>query len=244
LNKLKNQKNETITLNPCGLIANTLFNDVISLDSGIDSDGNNLVMLEDGIAWQSDIEYKFDQPDGFVAKKANCPNGCYTTTCACTDDWCTKDSMLNKTKLYYEASDGECYRYFYPNDDETQYLYETYPMVISPIDGVLNEHFIVWMRNAALPKFRKLYGFMDKKVSKGTKITFKINANWIVHRFKGSKTLVLTTTSIFGGKNPALGQYFIGVGIFCLVSASFFGLKHYLDPRELGNTKYLKYKEE
>lgn len=243
MNTLKNMNNETIILNPCGLTANTLFNDVISLDSAIDSDGDlGLVMLEDGIAWQSDLEYKFDHPEGFdseIVDTADCPNSdCSTCTCNSTSSpLCTEGKM-------YTDTDGQCYRYYYPDDKTTQYLHETYPKVISPIDGVKNEHFIVWMRNAALPKFRKLYGFVDKKISKGTEVTFKIDANWVVNSFKGSKTLVLTTTSTFGGKNPALGNYFIGVGIFCLVSAMFFGLKHYLKPRNLADTKYLKYKEE
>jgi len=242
---LKNTENETIILNPCGLIANTLFNDVITLESGVDSDGNPLVMLENGIAWQSDLDYKFKQPDDFFSQMVDCPNGC-DETCECDstglpdnfpDDFCTNGSM-------YEDTDGQCYRYLYPDDDTTQYLYETYPMVVNPIEGVENEHFVVWMRNAAFPKFRKLYGYMDKGISKGAEITFTIQANWVVHSFKGSKTLVLTTTSIFGGKNPKLGWFFIGVGIFCFLAGSLFGLKQYFKPRKLADTKYLKYKEE
>lgn len=38
-----------------------------------------------------------------------------------------------------------------------------------------NEHFIVWMRTAALPNFRKLYGKIEKKVEKGQVLTFTIN---------------------------------------------------------------------
>jgi hypothetical protein len=60
-----------MTLNPCGKIANTYFNDVFYLSTGQDEDGAPLVMVEEGIAWQSDIQYRFAQPDGFRMKE--CP---------------------------------------------------------------------------------------------------------------------------------------------------------------------------
>jgi len=230
LNKLGN-----ITLNPCGLIANTLFNDIFNLTSGNSSDGKPLKMLENGIAWESDLRFKFKQPDDFKSKACD----------SCDDCNCSLPEWSCDTAYKEIDDDGKevCHRYFYPEDSTTQYLHETYPM-ISPLKGVTDEHFVVWMRTAALPKFRKLYGFIDKDISKGTKLTFEIESNWIVDTFKGSKTLVLSTTSQFGGKNPALGNYFIGVGIFCLVCALLFGLKHYFNPRKLADRKYLKYKGE
>ena len=36
--------------------------------------------------------------------------------------------------------------------------------------NVDNEHFVVWMRNAALPTFRKLYGVIDRNLKKGEKL--------------------------------------------------------------------------
>lgn len=59
---------------------------------------------------------------------------------------------------------------------QTQYLYETYPEVVSPIEGVLNEHFIVWMRTAGLPRFRKLYGKIEEQIEPQT-LTFDITAS-------------------------------------------------------------------
>lgn len=43
--------NGSLVLHPCGLIANTLFNDIIKLTSGPS-------MSESGIAWESDIDEK------------------------------------------------------------------------------------------------------------------------------------------------------------------------------------------
>ncbi|CAN0543143.1 unnamed protein product, partial [Ectocarpus sp. 8 AP-2014] len=59
----------------------------------------------------------------------------------------------------------------------TQFLYETYPEVVSPIEGVLNEHFIVWMRTAGLPRFRKLYGRIDEQIEAPQVLTFNITAS-------------------------------------------------------------------
>ena len=104
----------SIKLNPCGLMANTFFNDIIKLRSGpLDAEGIALSMLEDGIAWQSDIDYKFKQPDGFNYEL--CPDGTDVTTCCNGDQWsCTNATEYN----------GQLYRYYYPEDSTTQYLYE------------------------------------------------------------------------------------------------------------------------
>ena len=100
------------------------------------------------------------------------------------------------------------------------------------------------MRVAAKPKFRKLYGSINQPINAGTNLTFNVTANWDVKSFKGTKSLILTTTSIFGGKNPYFGQAFIGVGALFITTGLFFGLKHLVKPRKLAEKKYLKYKEE
>ena len=105
-----------IKLNPCGLIANTLFNDVFTLTSGVSSDtGQQLVMQETGIAWASDVEYMFAQPEGFNYRE--CPNNTCNDTCCDGDEW-------SCTSPYRDPTDGKCYSYFYPDDNTTQYLYE------------------------------------------------------------------------------------------------------------------------
>lgn len=224
-----------IKMNPCGLIANTFFNDKIKLSPGSsDSNGNALTLIEEGIAWQSDLEYKFNQPDSFESKKCD---SCDDSECECTGDWTCKEK-------YLDPQTNECYLYSYADEDTTQYLYETYPDIISPLEGVTNEHFVVWMRVAAKSKFRKLYGFFDKPIKAGTTITFNVQANWDVKSFKGTKSLLLTTTSIFGGKNPHFGNALIGVGGFCLAAGLFFAIKHAVKPRKLAEKKYLKFKEE
>merc|ERR1719330_1256909 len=144
-------------------------------------------MIEDGIAWQSDLDFKFAQPDGFKAEACD----------SCSDCLCESPEWGCKNDEPYQDKNGVCWKYYYPNDDVTQYLHETYPNVTNPIEGVTNEHFVVWMRNAAYPTFRKLYGYIDRPISAGTKLVFNVNMNWEVRSFKGSKSLVVTTTSAF-----------------------------------------------
>lgn len=55
--------------------------------------------------------------------------------------------------------------------------------------GVTNEHFIVWMRTAALPQFRKLYGKIDTDIPAGTTLTFNVDAYFEVTSFGGKKSL-------------------------------------------------------
>lgn len=223
-----------IQINPCGLIANTFFNDYFTLLDGKDIYGNDLIMVEEGIAWKSDLKFKFRQPDGF--NYSVCENGCDDTTCCLPNDSCTTP--------YYNKSDGLCYRFYYPNDNKTQYLYETYPDKISPIQGVTNEHFVNWMRIATLSTFRKLYGYIEQPIAANTTITFQINSNYVVLRARGGKSLLIGTTSIFGGSNPYLWRIFYTVGIFCFVVGIFFSIKLFFFPRKLADPKYLHYKEE
>jgi len=101
-----------------------------------------------------------------------------------------------------------------------------------------DEDFIVWMRTAGLPNFKKLYRILDSDVQPGA-YSFEIQNNFPVSSFSGRKYVVLSTTSWIGGKNPFLGWAFIAVGIVCFVQGVAFAIKHKVSPRKLGDTKYL-----
>jgi hypothetical protein len=121
---------------------------------------------------------------------------------------------------------------------------KTYGNIINPIEGVLNEHFIVWMRTATLPRFRKLYGWIDQTIPANTVLTFEIIANWDVQSFKGQKALLVSTTYAMGGKNDVLGSFIFWIGISFFAVGALFGLKHAWKPRRLGDPKYLKHIKE
>nr|XP_020465154.1 cell cycle control protein 50A-like [Monopterus albus] len=81
---------------------------------------------------------------------------------------------------------------------------------LDPLDptnnGFINDDLIVWMREAAFPNFKKLYGVLyhDKLFTDGLpagNYSIDISYNFPVQYFQGRKEVVLTTLTWFGGQN-------------------------------------------
>jgi hypothetical protein len=104
-----------------------------------------------------------------------------------------------------------------------------------------DEDFIVWMRTAGLPDFKKLYRIIDSPLEANTAYTIRVRSNYPVSSFSGKKHVVISTTTWIGGKNPFLGYAYIVVGAICVVLGVVFGIKHKIAPRKLGDTKYLEW---
>jgi len=230
-------QNGSLLLNPCGLIANSLFNDVIDLTTTTLTSGGSVSLDESGISWQSDRDVKFNNVDGFAEVVVDVTT--YNAWAANPEDTCTANGLETDCERYYDSSLDKYYLYWYPDNANTQYLYESYPKVVSPIEGVENEHFIVWMRTAGLPTFRKLYGKIDSDLKKGDTLDFEMDLNFEVDSFDGSKALVISTLGDFGGKNSFLGISYIVVGSISLLLGVLFALKQAINPRHLGDTRFL-----
>jgi hypothetical protein len=86
----------------------------------------------------------------------------------------------------------------------------------------LNDHFMVWMRPAGLPNFRKLWGRVTAGDLQAGKYNLHINNTYDVQAFDGQKFFVLSTVNAFGGKNAFLGISYIVVGAICLLMAALF----------------------
>lgn len=188
-------------------------------------------MRETNIAWSSDKELKFEQPKGFA----------YAVSSNQTADTCSSLNLPSTCQDYTDPATGTSYKYYYPNDATTQYLYETYPDQISPIEGVTNEHFVVWMRTAGMPTFRKIYGKIDSDFNAGDVLNFTITANYQVDTFDGTKALVIGTTGPYGGKNVGLGLTYIIVGAISLFFGTLFSLRQLIVPRQLGDKTLLQW---
>ena len=111
----------------------------------------------------------------------------------------------------------------FPKDKE---LYKNAKKEKQWID-IEDEHFLVWMRPAGLPNFRKLWGRIEKDLKTGDNITIEIENNYDVEENIFRKSIVLSTTNEFGGKNTFLGVSFIVVGIISLLLGIAFPLLIY-----------------
>jgi hypothetical protein len=156
-----------------------MFNDTFALYSSDDTDANGdlleanrVVINEEGIAWESDILYKFNN----------------------TYNWQTTP---------------------------TQWM------------DMTNEHFIVWMRTAGLPNFRKLWGKLEDQLEVGSYYV-DIGNNYNVKDFSGTKSFVLSTTNMLGGRNYFLAVCYIVVGALCIVFAVIFFVA-YMRKRNISN---------
>jgi len=227
--------NGTQLRNPCGLVAASFFTDKFTLSSTASSP-TTMSLNENGIAWEYDRTYSFLQPDGFIKKG---PYDTQQSSCSAVG--------MSECKEYVDSDTGKFYYYYYPRDSSTYYLHEMFPNNISPIEGVTDEHFIVWMKTAAMPTFRKLYGKISRasgssySFKKNDVITITIEANYPVKSFSGTKALVLTTVGPLGLPNTNVGIAYLVVGCLCGFLGLLFLFLQLLHPRPVGSKELLKW---
>lgn len=101
------------------------------------------------------------------------------------------------------------------------------------------EDLIVWMRTAALPTFRKLYGRIEVDLQANEFIIVNLVNNYNTYSFGGKKKLVLSTSGWLGGKNDFLGLAYISVGSLCIFIAMAYLLLHATIKRPYDNLEYL-----
>lgn len=105
------------------------------------------------------------------------------------------------------------------------------------LPSVTNEDWMVWMRVAAFPKFKKLYRIINTNLPVGSTLHVNITNIYPVSLYNGSKSIVLSTTSWMGGYNIALGWIYISVGILCIIISCGYGIHFWRDPRLVTDIK-------
>ncbi|KAJ0400299.1 hypothetical protein ATCC90586_004256 [Pythium insidiosum] len=110
--------------------------------------------------------------------------------------------------------------------------------------GVENEHWRVWVETAAIEPFRKPYGRIQRDLPAGTTLTFAVQSNYFVRSFKGRKALVVGELSWFGSENYAMGIFFLGVAVIFFTATLLFGVRRCVSPRRLGDASVLAWKHE
>ena len=196
---------------PCGLIANSMFNDTFSSPVMLNTqsgDNKTYVMTNDsGIAWSSD-------------KK-----------------------LYGKTK--YNISQ------IVPPPNWRERYPHGYTETNGPPDLSSWEAFMVWMRTAGLPDFSKLYQRNDNETMTAGRYHVEIlNSEWKrvtgshwrlttltlstdfpSDVYAGTKSIVISTRTVMGGRNPFLGIAYIVVGGICIVLGVIFTASHLIKPR-------------
>ncbi|KAG9271019.1 cell cycle control protein 50A-like [Astyanax mexicanus] len=92
-------------------------------------------------------------------------------------------------------------------------------------NGFINDDLIVWMREAAFPNFKKLYGILiraETPFSEGLPAgNYSVNIiyNFPVQYFQGRKEVVLSTVSWFGGQNHFLPIAYLVTGGLIFIAA-------------------------
>jgi len=187
--------NGSLSLYPCGLIANSFFNDTFNatLFPAVTPSVGNFLSGDEwqkyGIAWSSDINEKFKEiPGPLPSTVTRIGPGGFT------------------------------------------------------LPDVTDEDFIVWMRTAGLPTFKKLYRkIMYTNLKAGDVLSISMVNVFPVESFSGQKAIVLSTVSWLGGKNDFLGWAYIVVATLCFVLGALFLAKHLISPRPLGDMKYFNW---
>ena len=125
---------------------------------------------------------------------------------------------------------------------------------IRVIPDVTDEDFIVWMRTAALPTFKKLYRVINEDMTGDYTVAVRNRKlppsllysplDFPVAAYSGQKAVVFAETNALGGKNPFLGYAYIVVGGLCFLLGIIFLIQHLIGGRKLGDIDYLKWHTE
>ncbi|KAI9727363.1 MAG: hypothetical protein M1834_008434 [Cirrosporium novae-zelandiae] len=189
---------------PCGLIANSIFNDSIGKPLWLNPEGGSKSktynMSNKGIAWSSDAELYKKWTHGY-------------------------DTIMP------------------PPNWQVQWPYgynDTYP----PPDIHTWEEFQVWMRTAGLPDFSKLALRNDNETMGQGNYQITIQSHFPVDLYGGTKSIVISTRTVMGGRNIFLGIAYVVVGGLCVVLGVVFTIAHLIKPRKLGDHTYLTWNNE
>jgi hypothetical protein len=209
---------------PCGLVANTMFNDIFWLHEGILPDGSRLTRKD---LQQNNIARKY------VGHNFKNPSWNYSL-----DEYLPVWNNPNLSRiippLYGDRSPHITKDY----TNSTAWVEEPSMDNI----GLENEHWRVWVELAANQPFRKTYGKIEKNLPAGTKLIFAVQSNFFVRSFGGSKALVLAKISWFGSENYTLGGFFLMTSLIFFIATVFFSIRACKNPRPLGNASALAWK--
>lgn len=225
---------------PCGLVAKTVFNDkfVLSVQKPGNQEWTRLEVdsSPQAIAWPADVEY-FNNVDPEASASHDEENQAAMNMWAlqefppvtCEQQLVDPDHPLIPVTVKMKNITRKQSSKTVQVPDCTGYMTSSphcnfqrggldfpctgnYTPVVAPGWGVQSGHLMAWMRIAALPTFRKLWGRIDSPIEAGTELVLHFVSNFEVKEYFGRKAFVLTTGSSLGTGNSQLGLCFDGLG--------------------------------
>ncbi|KAF4981433.1 hypothetical protein FZEAL_2781, partial [Fusarium zealandicum] len=189
---------------PCGLIANSMFNDSFSSPKQISFRGGK---------GNETLTYQMDSENNIA--------------------WGSDKDLYGETQ--YEPSEvlpppnwADRYPDGYTEDDPPPNLNEW-------------AAFQVWMRTAGLPTFSKLYQRNDSYALQPGTYQVAVDDLFNTTLYKGHKSIIISTRTVMGGRNPFLGIAYVVVGGVCILLGAVFTVTHLIRPRKLGDHTYLSW---
>lgn len=220
---------DTRELFPCGIVANTMFNDIFWLHYGLLPTGEVLGptdLIQHGIARRYPSHNmknpSWDPSSDTFLPIWNNPNMSriipspldLNITPQITDDYTNSTAWVVDPRDPYKGSGV----------------------------GLENEHWRVWVELAATQPFWKPFGKINRTLPNGTILIFAVQSNFYVRSFGGSKALIISDLAWFGNRNHTLGAFFIGVGVIFLLAWVLFTARWIRGSRRLGDAASLAWK--
>ncbi|KAI1790748.1 transcription regulator [Ganoderma leucocontextum] len=191
------------TIYPCGMIANSVFNDTFTNLTRIDGDpsssdfNSTYLWSEKNIAWPGEAKKYVTKPGYDVSEIVPPP--------------------------------------FWMDRFPDGYTSDNLP------DLKTDEHFQNWMRTAGLPTFSKLWGRNDSMSLVPGRYRITVNLNFPVTKYKGTKSIVISSAAWMGGKNPFLGWAYVAGSGFLLLLGFAIAVGNCIKPRKLGDASKLSF---
>ncbi|EKM55759.1 uncharacterized protein PHACADRAFT_256619 [Phanerochaete carnosa HHB-10118-sp] len=176
---------------PCGLIANSVFNDTYSNLTLLSNPSTTYLWSEKGIAWPGEAKKYASSPGYNIDDIVPPPN------------WALR--------------------------------YPSYSNSTPPPNLKLDEHFQNWMRTAGLSTFTKLWGRNDAASLAQGRYQIVAYLNYPVQSYHGTKSVVISTVSWIGGKNPFLGWAYVATAALFVALAIAGTIRHMIRPRKAGD---------